>query len=53
MDSEAVRRRMNMIVAHFAPTIADDISSPAHLLPLVINLSKQLPEAFVFYYTDY
>ncbi|KAJ6973119.1 hypothetical protein NC653_033450 [Populus alba x Populus x berolinensis] len=34
MDSEAVRRRMNMIVAHFAPTIADDISSPAHLLPL-------------------
>ncbi|KAI9382487.1 hypothetical protein POPTR_014G141500v4 [Populus trichocarpa] len=34
MDSEAVRRRMNMIVAHFAPTISDDISSPAHLLPL-------------------
>ncbi|KAF9669431.1 hypothetical protein SADUNF_Sadunf14G0106900 [Salix dunnii] len=34
MDSEAVRRRMNMIVAHFASTIADDISSPARLLPL-------------------
>ncbi|KAJ6680309.1 HEAT SHOCK PROTEIN 26 [Salix purpurea] len=34
MDSESVRRRMNMIVAHFAPTIADDISSPARLLPL-------------------
>ncbi|KAG5231865.1 hypothetical protein OIU76_005299 [Salix suchowensis] len=34
MDSESVRRRMNMIAAHFAPTIADDISSPARLLPL-------------------
>ncbi|CAK7348154.1 unnamed protein product [Dovyalis caffra] len=38
MDSEAVRRRMNMIVAHLAPTIADDIA-PAHLLPMNCSAS--------------